>query len=92
VAKTFPTFQEALRDLDVLNQVEFVGTRTPQCDIQLVHRRTIESLTDRLSLHAQFVAVMTDRSAVEGQMQRLMSHGFRKISEGEMALVFERLN
>jgi len=92
MADTSSAFKEALRDLDVLNQVEFVGTRTPQCDIQLVHRRTIESRSDTLSLHAQFVAGMTDKSTVEGQVRRLMSHGFREISEGDMALVFERLN
>jgi hypothetical protein len=74
-------FKEAMTGLGVSNQVRFVDAWTDECDMQLLHSRTIGNLRDAQSLRSSLVAVMADASATDGQATWLTSHGFQMIDE-----------
>lgn len=80
--------KELLNGFGVLNQIDFIISPPAQCDIQLLHVRTLTNRREKLSVSAQWLAVMTDGNPMQSQIEWLTCQGFTKITD--TPLLFQR--
>jgi Glycosyl transferases group 1 len=80
--------KESLRDLGVLQQIDFPDTFPVKCDIQFMDLRTVMRLRDPTSLRAQLLAVMMSGQSIGKLTRWLASQGYFRI--GDTHGLFER--